>query len=505
MGSTAASSAALTHARRPWTLVLASLALLLLLGTLATAIVLSQRQSRAQVISAFKLRGSSSATFVSTFIAQQAAREQQTAQQLLAGAHVSAERFGIVVAAFGSRAAVLLDSRGRLLDVVPADPALLGKPIADRYAHLTAAEHGQIAVSNVVASAARGAPVAAIAVPFQSSAGRRVFSAAYRASGSTLGAFVDHTISSPQHDVFLIDVSGHVLAASPTTAASTLAQADPALARAVVHGPYGTVRGARVPTTYTVTPVPGTPWRLLIAVPDSRLYASIAGWVQLLPWVVFALVSILGALLLALYARSLSDRSRLASLSAQMQRTARTDALTELYNRRALGEHLTRLAAHARRHGEPLSVLMIDLDRFKQTNDRFGHEAGDRVLCAVADCMRDVFRANDVYGRWGGDEFLVAMPATDESGAQIAAERLRDAAAACELSEIGLPAGVPLSIGSATAVIVSPTELVGAADAALYRAKSDGRAGSHGRRGETSGGAVDIAPQTGVSPASTTA
>ena len=162
--------------------------------------------------------------------------------------------------------------------------------------------------------------------------------------------------------------------------------------------------------------MPGTPWRLIIAVPDSRLFASISGWTPLISWLVFALVTVLGALLVALFARSLADRARLTALSATMRRTAQTDSLTGLYNRRALTEHLTRAAAHARRHDEPLSVLMIDLDRFKQTNDTFGHEAGDQVLCTIADCMRDVLRGDDVYGRWGGDEFLVALPVTDERG-----------------------------------------------------------------------------------------
>jgi two-component system, cell cycle response regulator len=115
---------------------------------------------------------------------------------------------------------------------------------------------------------------------------------------------------------------------------------------------------------------------------------------------------------------------------------------------------------------------MIDLDRFKQTNDRYGHDAGDQVLCAVADCMREVLRADDVYGRWGGDEFLVAMPHTDERGAGIVAERLRAAAAAVKLADIGLPEGVPLSVGSATAVLAGPAEIVREADVALYQAKS---------------------------------
>ncbi len=458
---------------RAWPLALASLALLVLLGTLSAGIVLSRQQSRTHILSTFALRGSASATFVSEFLMQQATHEQQAAQRFLAGRRVSPTRFQLVVAAFGSSAAVLLDSSGRLLDVVPSDPALIGHPIASRYAHLAAAEQGRLAVSNVVPSAARGTQVTAIAVPFATPQGRRVFSTAYDASSTALGRFVEHTVPYRQHEVLLLDGNGHVVAASPATSASTLAQADPALAHAAAHTSSGSVPGARTPTTFADTPIAGTPWRLLIAVPNSRLYASISGWTKFVPWVVLALVSILGTLLVALFARSLSDRARLTALSATLTQVARTDTLTGLLNRRALGEQLARAASHARRHSEPLSVLMVDLDRFKQTNDRFGHEAGDRVLCALADCMRDALRADDIYGRWGGDEFLIALPATDEEHAHIAATRLRDCARLLQLGDIGLPEGVPFSVGVATATQSTPVELARAADVALYEAKSE--------------------------------
>ena len=207
--------------------------------------------------------------------------------------------------------------------------------------------------------------------------------------------------------------------------------------------------------------------------PDSHLYNSITGWSHVVPWLVFALVTLLGVLLIALLSRSLADRARLTTLSATMRRTAQTDSLTGLYNRRALTEQLTRAAARARRHEEPLSVLMIDLDRFKQTNDSFGHEAGDQVLCTVADCLREVLRVDDIYGRWGGDEFLVALPVTDERGRRSrppSACARRPRRSIC--TSIGLPHGVPLSIGVACGTHTSPIELIRQADLALYRAKA---------------------------------
>ena len=216
-----------------------ALALTLVIATLGIGIAMSESQSRSHILSVFKLRGTSSATFVSTFLDQQADRERETAGKFLAGATVTRQRFETVVSAFGSSAAVLLDSRGRTLDAAPADPGLTGRPIADRYPHLVAAEKGRIAVSGVVPSAVRGVPVAAVAVPFSTPSGRRVFSAAYPTSGSTLGAFVDHTIAYRPHGVYLLDAAGNIVAASPSTGKRRLSELDPSLASAIARASLG--------------------------------------------------------------------------------------------------------------------------------------------------------------------------------------------------------------------------------------------------------------------------
>jgi diguanylate cyclase (GGDEF)-like protein len=140
-----------------------------------------------------------------------------------------------------------------------------------------------------------------------------------------------------------------------------------------------------------------------------------------------------------------------------------------------MGEHLTRAATAARRRHAPMSVLMIDLDRFKETNDRHGHGAGDLVLNSVADCLREMVRGEDVAGRWGGDEFVVLLPDTDEHAAQAVAQRLQEAALQVDLSDIGLPHGVEMSVGAATAILTTPAEIVHEADVALYRAKTSAR------------------------------
>jgi diguanylate cyclase (GGDEF)-like protein len=469
-----------THARRSWATLLASLALLALLGALATGIVLTQRQAKSRIESSFALRGQSSAQFVATYISGQAGRELEATGRFLADSRVSPARFSVVAGSLGSAGAVLLDSGGRLLDAVPSHALRKGTQLAARYRHLAEAERGRVGVSDVVTSPVTGAAVTAIAVPYPTHGGMRVLAGDYPASGLALDALVDHTISYPQHEVFLLDGSGQVISASPRVLGSTLGAADPWLATAARHRSLGSVPGASVPSTFTAAHVPGSTWRIVIAVPNSRLFASISGWTRYVPWLIFALVTMLGVLIVVLFARLMADRARLAALSGRMQRTAQTDSLTGLNNRRALTEQLTRAAAHARRHDEPLSVLMIDLDRFKQTNDTFGHEAGDQVLCTVADCMRDALRAEDIYGRWGGDEFLVVLPDTAAEGAEVTAARLRATAARVDLRDIGLPDGIPLCVGVATGTHTNPHDLVHEADLALYRAKAE----EHERHGE---------------------
>jgi hypothetical protein len=130
--------------------------------------------------------------------------------------------------------------------------------------------------------------------------GRRVLSADYTDASLALDELVEHTISYPEHQVFLVDSAERLVAASPETQAVTLAQAEPELARAFAAGSHGPVPGASTASTFTSAPVPGTSWRLLIAVPDKRLYASIAGWTLFVPWLVFALVTVLGVLIGAL-------------------------------------------------------------------------------------------------------------------------------------------------------------------------------------------------------------
>jgi diguanylate cyclase (GGDEF)-like protein len=151
---------------------------------------------------------------------------------------------------------------------------------------------------------------------------------------------------------------------------------------------------------------------------------------------------------------------------------ARIDALTGLANRRALEEILAAEISRAQRFEHQLAVVLLDLDRFKDINDSFGHAAGDVMLRTVSRLLTSLARQGDTVVRWGGEEFVVVLPETDLAGAHRFAERLRRTIEAHPVGEMRTSA----SCGVATMVPEDTVEaLLGAADQALYRAKSNGR------------------------------
>lgn len=163
-----------------------------------------------------------------------------------------------------------------------------------------------------------------------------------------------------------------------------------------------------------------------------------------------------------------------ADLFAQIQQQALTDALTGCYNRRSFEMQLDRDLQMARRAHQPLSLMMIDLDRFKQLNDSSGHDAGDAALRKLAQCFKEEMRGADYAARFGGDEFVLILPQADSAGALLVAERVRKRIEQIEIGEFGT---LSASIGIATfpADASSRADLVAAADAALYAAKRSGR------------------------------
>ncbi|MGB3272293.1 MAG: PleD family two-component system response regulator [Xanthobacteraceae bacterium] len=155
-----------------------------------------------------------------------------------------------------------------------------------------------------------------------------------------------------------------------------------------------------------------------------------------------------------------------------------TDALTGLHNRRYLESHLAALAEQAAARGQPLALMMLDIDFFKAINDSYGHDAGDEVLREFASRIRKAIRGIDLACRYGGEEFVVVMPETDLKVAGLVAERLRRAVAGVPFAiERGARAiDVTLSIGiAALKGREPPAAALKRADQALYRAKLDGR------------------------------
>ena len=162
-----------------------------------------------------------------------------------------------------------------------------------------------------------------------------------------------------------------------------------------------------------------------------------------------------------------------------LRRQASIDPLTGVGNRRHLMERAGREWQRATRFGQPLALLMLDIDRFKRINDVHGHATGDRAICLVAKTCVEAVREIDIVGRYGGEEFVLLLPGTGLEGAREVAERLRAriAALAIELDEEGAPPLVlTASIGFAALGPDDTLEdLFASADAALYRAKGAGR------------------------------
>jgi len=158
---------------------------------------------------------------------------------------------------------------------------------------------------------------------------------------------------------------------------------------------------------------------------------------------------------------------------------ATVDALTGCMNRRAFTERLERELDRVRRYDVSLSVMMIDIDRFKDINDSLGHIVGDRVLRLLGELLRDEVRSVDLAARYGGEEFVIVLPDTDLEGAVVFAERLRKRVEEKNFTETGDPLRITVSIGvaaaSVEAAITEPESLIAKADEALYRAKNDGR------------------------------
>lgn len=192
-----------------------------------------------------------------------------------------------------------------------------------------------------------------------------------------------------------------------------------------------------------------------------------------------ALVAILGLLLLVagMIFRPMVDtvcreKARMHILNSRLENLAVTDELTQTMNRRKFDDIFMRESELNKRYGTPLTVVMFDIDHFKQINDKHGHLTGDVVLSEVSNLVRENIRATDYLFRWGGEEFALLLPQTEGAAATTLAEKLRGLIAERRFRN---SLAVTASFGIAEYVGQSQAEVMSEADKALYRAKHEGR------------------------------
>ena len=182
------------------------------------------------------------------------------------------------------------------------------------------------------------------------------------------------------------------------------------------------------------------------------------------------------------YTRDITERKKSEvekhQLIVTLEHLSRTDGLTGLMNRRALTEILTYEVDRARRYAAPLSLILCDIDGFKEINDTYGHDVGDRVLQTISATLKMLLRKIDAAGRYGGDEFMLILPETARKGAENLADKLL---VAMQNTELNLPDGKPLRL-SMSIGIAEPLEdeegidsLIKRADDAMYASKLRGR------------------------------
>lgn len=160
-----------------------------------------------------------------------------------------------------------------------------------------------------------------------------------------------------------------------------------------------------------------------------------------------------------------------------MQSFKTHDPMTEAFNKRAFLAEIEKEAGFARRHQQPLSLVMFDLDHFKKVNDTYGHQAGDIVLRSVASRVMETMRKEDIFARYGGEEFALLLRNTALEGAFIVAERIRRCIEDLEVTHNGrrIPCTVSVGVAALDETIAKPDDLIEAADQKLYQAKRKGR------------------------------
>ncbi len=395
---------------------------LLIIAAGGWALATSQSSSRRAVAARVQSKTQYSASFISLYSRDLLARDRAAAQAWLWGPQVSSAALGRTSAALGLQTAAVSHAPG----------------------------HSGTSASSIRLIDARGTPVIAFAVGYRTPTGERVFTGEYPVQSTVLPTVLGHIFAMPGWRSYLIDSQGARLAAGP-----------------------GSRQGQQVRFSAAVG---GTHWRIVVTVPAGDLYGFLDGTGRWIPWLALAGLAVAGLAVTFLFARLQRHRAQLSGLNDELARLAAVDPLTGLRNRRAIEQYLSDSLSAARRHGLDLSLLIIDVDRFKAFNDSLGHQQGDAVLAHAARVLDGALRAEDAIGRWGGEEFLVVLPGTDEAGALHVTERLR-AALADDQPESARAHQLPvtITIGLAEWGEESIGELISRADSALYLGKGAGR------------------------------
>ncbi|BEL02849.1 hypothetical protein Q0Z83_010400 [Actinoplanes sichuanensis] len=308
--------------RMGWRFLAAPLAAWLALTCVGAGVLTwVERTTKNAVVQRYDWRAGLAADFVKAMVSDLITRQGTQAHAFLSTPAVDAADFKRSVGGFGYPAAVLLDAEGRLLQVIPPNPALLGQKIADRYPHLhTAVTEDRAAVSPVVASAAESRPVVGFAVPFDTPYGRRVFSGAVAVGDSPLSSYLSTAIPLDGVKVHLVDNAGAVVAANhPHTGVSLLANEEPRLHAALDRAATGRYQDGGGWWQYTYRDIPGTPWRLSAAVSEDVLFASTSGS-RAAGRAALVTASVVGLLVVAAATRARRNRRELRSSEQRLRK-----------------------------------------------------------------------------------------------------------------------------------------------------------------------------------------
>ena len=442
----------------------------------------------------YTARAELAATFVSSYIADLRLEQRTAARVHLSSSRIARTDFARLVEANRFGSAVLLNAAGRVEAAHPLIPGMIGARLTHRYRHLQEALAGRPAVSNVVSSAARGIPAVAIATPVRTVDGRGVLSTAYALSDSPLTAFLAAAMPRSEDDAYLIDAHGAIVASKGSERGLTrLADRDAALASVVSQRHAGAFSDGGEKRFFAVRRVAGTPWRLVATRPLVTVHPT---WHGERRWMSVVLAVGLGASVLAIFGlfaglletrtRLLRDVARRERVEAELMRErallahrATHDVLTGLPNRALLFARMEEAYAHGSRDPDRrAAILFIDLDGFKSINDTHGHEAGDRVLTAVASRLKGVVRPSDTVSRLGGDEFAILCdPLLTSESLYGIADRIGAALERPIAIGDGRTVRVGASVGIAERLTGTghPQDLLADADAAMYAAKVERR------------------------------